>query len=241
MALRQQLANTQDLVEIEEIRDGAVILKNGGLRQVVMVSGINTALMAEAELDTLTAGYLNFLNGLEFSIQIIIHSRKVNIEKYLDALEERKRIEPSALLQNQIDEYKEFISGFVKDNAIMEKTFLIVIPFTPLRLPGKEAVGGVAKLIPFLNKEDKNKEAEERKNKEAEFTENLNQLIQRTGQVVEGLRTLGLEAIPLDNQSLVELFYNFYNPETVEKEMRNIPTDRLEVELQNSEQDESRF
>ncbi|MBI3589655.1 MAG: hypothetical protein HY093_04580 [Candidatus Liptonbacteria bacterium] len=225
MAINKQLANTQDLVEIEEIKEGTVILKNGSFRQVVMVSGANTALMAESELDILSSGYRSFLNGLDFPIQIIIHSRKVNIERYLGSLEKRREQEPSALLQSQIGEYGQFVSGFVKENAIMEKSFLVVIPYFPVKLPGKETVGGMAKLWPFSKKESKS-ETTEKKNQteDLEFRESLNQINQRTAQIVQGLETIGLEAITLSNEELIELFYNFYNPETVEKEMKSIPT-----------------
>ena len=219
MAVNKQLANTQDLVEIEEIKENTVFLKNGGLRQVVMVSGVNTALLAEQEIEALSAGYINFLNGLDFQIQIIVHSRKVNIEHYLSGLESRIKDEPSALLQSQIKEYQEFIGGFVRENSIMEKSFLVVIPFSPIMVSGKDAMSSISKFLPFLNKGNKDtKRAED----DAGLKENLEQLTQRTTQVVEGLSVMGLEAIPLENQALVELFYNFYNPETTERDIENI-------------------
>lgn len=230
MALNKQLANTQDLVDIEEIKEGVAILRSGALRQVVMVSGINTALMAEAELDIISNGYRNFLNGLDFPIQIIIHSRKINIEKYLAGLEHRREQEPSALLQSQISEYIQYVSGFVKDNAIMEKTFLVIVPFSSSKLPTRDTISGISKLFPFLNKGGKEeKEKKEENAADLEFRENLNQITQRTAQVVEGLATFGIEAAPLDNQALIELFYNFYNPETVEKEISAVPSERLET------------
>lgn len=215
----KQLANTQDLVEIDEIKENTVFLKNGGLRQVVMVSGLNTALMSEQEVEALSAGYINFLNGLDFQIQIMIHSRKVNIDHYLSSLESRIEEEPSALLQNQIKEYREFIGGFVRENAIMEKSFLVVVPFSPVIIPGREAVSGISKILPFLNKNDKNIKKEE---EDLNLKENLEQLGQRSAQVIEGLAAVGLEAILLQNQELIELFYNFYNPETTEKEIDSI-------------------
>ncbi len=222
MALKQQLANTQDLVEIEEIKESVVLLKDGGLRQVVMVAGLNTALMSESEMDIISSGYQNFLNSLDFPIQIIIHSRKVNIERYLNNLEARKADEPSPLLRNQIGEYQQFISGFVHENAIMEKTFLVVVPLNLINLPSKESVAGITKFIPFFKKQAPEPKQEEQ-NKELEFKENVSKINQRSNQIIEGLSVIGLEAILLDDQALVELFYNFYNPETIEKELQNIP------------------
>lgn len=232
MALNKQLANTQDLVAIEEIRDNTVILKNGGFRQVLMVSGINTALKSEEEQELITSAYQSFLNSLDFPIQIIVHSRKINIEKYLAGLEERRRLEPSALLQSQISEYKEFIAGFVKENDIMEKTFLVVVPFSPSVVStSKEAVGGIAKLIPFLGGRSAG-ETEKPKDKSADpnFKESLDQMAQRVNQVTEGLRAIELEAALLENEELIELFYNFYNPETVERENINLPPELKKAE-----------
>lgn len=225
MSNKAQFANTQDLVTIEAIRDNVVLQKDGSLRQVLMVSGVNTALKSEMEMDLISSAYQSFLNALDFPIQIMVHSRKINIDRYLEGLENRKREEPSALLQSQISEYKEFIAGFVKDNEIMEKIFFVVVPFSPILIPTASQISGLSRFLPFLNK---NAEAEKLKKetsdqeKEVKFQESLSQLAQRTSQVVEGLRVVELDAVILNNQELIELFYNFYNPEKVEKETLNL-------------------
>lgn len=208
-----QFANAQDLVAIEEIRDGTVLGKNGSLHQILIVGGINFALKSEAEQSVMTAAYQNFLNSLSFPIQIIVHSRKINIQKYLTELEERKKGEPSPLLQDQIGEYKEFISKFVSENEIMAKTFFVVVPFVPIELPSRESV---SRFIPFLGKKT-DKEAL-RKEQDTDFNAHAAQLRQRVTQVVDGLSAIGLEGIPLTTRELIELFYNFYNPEATEKE-----------------------
>lgn len=212
----KNFANTQDLVEIENIREKTLILKDGSLRQVVMVGGINFALKSEEEQNIITQGYQNFLNGLNFQIQIVIHSRKINIQRYLQNMEERKTKEESALLQDQISEYQEFIRRFVADNAIMSKTFFVVVPFYPLAasLPARD----LSRFLPFLRKKTPAGEATAAQEAEKEFAENLLQLTQRTNQVVDGLSQIGLETAVLGEEELLELFYNFYNPETVEKE-----------------------
>lgn len=211
--VRKNLANTQDLVEIEEIRDNTVILKDGSLRQIVMVSGLNFALKSETEQNIITASYQTFLNGLDFQIHIVVHSRKINIEKYLLSLEERKQHEQSALLQNQIAEYQEFVAGFVRENAIMEKSFFVVVPWKAIHVPGSGGLGGG---LPFMKK-DAAAASKKREDELENFAENVKQLEQRVEQVVEGLSALDLDAVVLNDQELVQLFYNFYNPETIEK------------------------
>jgi len=212
-------ANTANLVEVENIRDNTIVLKNGGLRQVVMANGLNFALKSEAEQNLITQAYQNFLNGLDFETQTIVHSRKINIEKYLESLAEYGRRSASPILQNQSSEYQEFIRGFVQKNPIMEKTFLVVVPFSPIGLPGKESF---VSFLPFFKKD---KAAAERVQAEGEqrFRQSLEQLEQRVGQVIQGLASIGLESIALNNEQLIELLYNFYNPETIEKEKLNLP------------------
>lgn len=132
MATLSDLGNSLDLVDIREIRENTVIGNDGGFRQIIMVGGVNFALKSEAEQNIMTQAYQNFLNGVDFPLQIVIHSRKVNIEKYTDDLTKQKLNESSPIIQNQIDEYVQFIKGFVEKNAIMEKMFFIVVPFYPL-------------------------------------------------------------------------------------------------------------
>lgn len=220
MALSGDLGNTQNLVEIEDIRGGTIVMKGGALRQVLISGGTNFALKSETEQNIITEAYQNFLNGINFPLQIIVHSRKINIERYLEKLDERRAEEPSALLQDQIFEYQEFIRGFIKDNPIMTKTFLVVIPYVPATLAAtKEHLTSALPPLPFFGgkKKEGQKKQETDQSREAAFQEALLQLKQRVNQVVQGLFAVGLDAMPLNDEQLVELLYNFYNPETVER------------------------
>lgn len=209
----KDFGNSRDLVAVKEIKEDTVVAKNGGLHQVIMVGGINIALKSETEQNIILGAYQNLLNSIDFPIQIVIHSRKVNIERYLETLKEFQTNEPSPILQNQAEEYREFIAGFVAKNPIMEKSFFVVVPFFPTVLP---SAASAVSFLPFLKK----KGGDERKKQEeqANFKDGVEQLKQRVGQVRENLSIIGLESTVLNNQQLVELFYNFYNPETVEKE-----------------------
>ncbi|MEK7094125.1 MAG: hypothetical protein AAB903_02160, partial [Patescibacteria group bacterium] len=122
-------SNSLNLLAIEEIHHNTIILKNGGLVQVLMVGGTNFSLKPETEQNVLTASYQRFLNSLGFPIQIVVHSRKVNVQKYLSNLEKRQNEEVSPLLQSQISEYRQFVQSFVKENPIMTKSFFVAIPY----------------------------------------------------------------------------------------------------------------
>jgi hypothetical protein len=161
-------------------------------------------------------------------LQILIHSRKVNIEKYIDSLMARKDIEESPILQNQIEEYSKFIEGFVEKNAIMEKVFLVVVSFyASTALPSAKSVSNmIPSSIPFFGKKKEPSAAAtaQRAGEETKmFGENLAQLGQRTSQITNGLLNIGLEATLLDDEQLIELFYNFYNPQTIERKKAPAP------------------
>lgn len=219
--MAKEFGNAQDLVAIEDIKDDTVILNGGAMRQIIMVSGTNFSLKSDLEQNVITQAYQNFLNGLDFPLQIIIHSRKVNIDKYLENISRFEKQATSPILQNQASEYKEFIKSFVAKNAIMEKTFLVVVPFTALSIPGSASVSRGMSLSFFKKKgsaEASEAEAKTKEEAEAKFRENLAQLKQRVTQVIDGLLTIGLEATVLNAEQLIQLFYNFYNPETIERE-----------------------
>jgi type IV secretory pathway VirB4 component len=204
--------STQQFVEIEDIKNGVVTLKDGAMRAVVMVSGINFELKSEEEQDSITAGYQNFLNALDFSIQIVIHSRKLNISRYLERMEDIHVQEKNELLRNQISEYIEFIRSFVKQNEIMTKNFFVVVPYDGGGL--KDMKDSLLSSLPFLKKK-KSAAAD----KQETMEEKVGQLQQRVDQVIAGLERMGLRAVVLADDELTELYYNLYNPETVEKQL----------------------
>jgi len=213
---KQDAGNSLDLVDIQEIKQGTVTIKDGSFRQIIMVGGVNFSLKSETEQNILTQGYQTFLNSIDFPLQILVHSRKVNIDKYIQTLTDRREMEQSPILQNQIDEYTKFVQGFVEKNAIMEKVFLVVVSYYPVSmLPGTKSVSGLLSM--FGNKKAPSAETAQRAEAADKlFSENLAQLSQRTAQVKSGLLNIGLEATVLDDEQLIELFYNFYNPQTVE-------------------------
>ncbi|MBI1961015.1 MAG: hypothetical protein HYS43_01945 [Candidatus Liptonbacteria bacterium] len=206
MASRQEASSTRQLVDIESISNGVVFLTNGDVRQVVMVGGINFDLKSEEEQNLIVAGYQNFLNTIDFSLQIVIHSRRINIDNYLALLESRKEGEMNETVRNQIAEYQQFVASFVKENAIMIKNFFVVVPYDPIRLPA--APGLLSGLF------GRKKETSVADDAARTATQ---QVRQRTDQVIQALHTAGLNGIALNDEELTELFYNLYNPTAVEK------------------------
>jgi len=133
------ILSTQQFLEIDQIKDGILVLKNKGLRGIIMVNSINFALMAEEEQNAVIGQYQNFLNSLDFSLQILVQSRKLNITSYLDKLRDLETKQSNDLLRTQIVEYRNFINEIVSGGTIMNKSFYVIVPFQPIALPSLAA------------------------------------------------------------------------------------------------------
>lgn len=198
-------ASTQQFLEIDQVREGVVVLKNKSLRGVIMVSSLNFALKSEEEQNAIIYQFQDFLNSLDFSLEIVVQSRKLNITGYLDKLKELAKTQENELLRIQIVEYQKFIKDLIAGGAIMSKNFFVVIPFFLIELPGMEAAKGLFK-----------KGGGERTITEEHFQRAKTQLWQRMEFVALGLRRCGLQCIPLNTTELIELFWSQYHPEEAE-------------------------
>ena len=197
--------STQQFLEIDQIKEGTVILKNGALRGVLMVSSQNFALKSEEEQNATIYQFQNFLNSLDFSIQVFIQSRKINITGYLEKLREMEEKQKNELLKIQTREYQEFIKSLVDVGSIMTKTFYTIIPFVPFELAKVETYKKL--LAKPTNKKPLTEE---------EFHRYRSQLWQRMEFVALGLKRCGLRAVPLTTRELIELFWGVYHPEESE-------------------------
>ena len=202
---------SQDILKIEEIRDGVLVLKDGSLRAVMMASSLNFSLKSADEQTAVIMQYQNFLNSLDFTVQFFLESRKLNIEPYLNTLKEAEAKQTNELLKIQITEYVEFIRTFVRAANIVSKNFYIVVPFTPALFTTPQE--GVKSLLGIFGK----KSAENKNLPQDKFDEYKNQLWQRVDSVIQGLVRTGVRAVPLNTEELIELFYSLYNPGELEK------------------------
>jgi len=226
MARNQEIQPTQQLVEVEGILNGVIVLKNGSLRKIIMVSGVNFDLKSEEEQGLITYAYQSFLNAMDFSVQFFIHSRKLNIEDYLAKLTEREKKEPNELLKSQIEEYRNFINTFVSQNAIMNKSFFVVVPYDPIVVPSS-AAGLADKVLGIFKKKAVTAGPQSDVEKEERIRQGLAQMEQRVSQVTSGLSAIGLQSVALDSEEIIELFYNLYNPEEIEKNRLEIAKEKL--------------
>lgn len=205
-----QSKTTQDFVPIQEIRDGVIILKNGGMRGIVLASSLNFALKSQDEQQSILLQFQNFLNSLDFSIQIFIQSKKLDIRPYVALLEDRYKDQVGDLMKIQVREYIEFIKTFVENTNIMSKSFFIVVPYDPI--PANLSNNPISRMLP-----GKNRGKSEQDTADNQFKEYRSQLEQRIAVVEQGLVRCGIRTAELGTEEVVELYYKLFNPGETEK------------------------
>ncbi len=180
---------SQTFVPIQEIRNGVIILNDGGMRAILSSTSLNLSLKSEDEQLGIIVAFQSFLNSLDFNVQIFIESKNVDVRDYIATLEERESEVTEELLKIQIKEYISFIKRFTEEQNIMTKNFYLVIPYN----------------IPSLINSQK-------RMSDMDFIKNENQLMQRVSVVVSGLSALGLKLKLLDTEEALSLFYKLFNP-----------------------------
>ena len=196
---------SQEFVPVREVRDGIVILKDGSLRSVLLTSSVNFALKSADEQQSLLFQFQNFLNALDFPVQIFIQSRKLDIRPYIALLEEKYKDQSNDLLRIQTREYIEFIKKFTESTNIMSKNFFVVVSYTPAIIKTtKNPVGAL------LGKTEGNLSTQD-------FEESRTQLEQRIAVVEQGLVRIGVRVAELGTEEVIELLYKLFNPGELDK------------------------
>lgn len=221
--------STQQYLDIKEIRENTVVLKNGGMRAVLMTSNVNFALKSIEEQDAMVYGFQNFINAMEFPIQIVIQSRILDIAPYLQMLKERERAQTNELLRLQTAAYRDYVGKLVESTNIMKKNFYIVIPISS-GLASSDG-GFLQTIMKSINP------TKQIKQKQEAFRDLRTKLTIRVQQVIEGISAMGLAARELNTKQLIELFFNVYNPERSFQGLGDL--DQIELRMDADTADES--
>lgn len=193
--------STQEHLEIVDIRNDLVLLKDGSVALTIRVSAVNFGLLSEKEQEAIIFAYTGLLNSLNFAVQIIVRSQRKDISHYVSLLEIEEKKQANSLLAGQIKKYREFILQTVKENNVLDKRFYIVIPFSSLELGVQSTAGGILKRrqsglpLPADTIIEKAKVA----------------LWPKRDHILRQLGRLTLKAKQLTTSELVELFYEIYS------------------------------
>ncbi len=207
--MKKPFPSTQRYLDIAEIKEDVVVLKDGTMRSVILVSSINFALKSDDEQEAIIQAYMSFLNSFEHPLQIVMQSRKLNIEGYLESLKKLEKEQTNELLRMQTAEYRHFIKELVEMGDIMNKKFYVVVPYDPLSDRQKSSFTRLLSLFQPASILTLSK---------SRFKKRKYDLIQRTEHIINGLNSVGLSGVVLDTQALIELFYNSYNPDMADKQ-----------------------
>ena len=202
--------STQNTLQLSEIRDNLVVMLDGSFRAVVACKSINFDLMSDREREGVEFSYQNFLNSLNFPIQILIRSQRIDIGPYIDKLANIRRTQDNMLLGVLMDDYLNFIDVLSQEANIMEKTFYIVVPY----YPAGDASTLVDQSKGFFGKLFGKPKNTVTKIDKVAYQKARDETRNRIDAVQAGLFQIGVQSTQLNTKALGELFYNFYNPDT---------------------------
>ncbi|OGY29712.1 MAG: hypothetical protein A3F35_01560 [Candidatus Woykebacteria bacterium RIFCSPHIGHO2_12_FULL_45_10] len=211
MAKAKKIPSTQDHLDIEDIRDDLLILKNAGAAAVLQTTAVNFDLLSEGEQDSMIFAYASLLNSLTFPIQVIVRSKRMDISNYLKLLETAKASTNNERLAHQIDLYYRFIRDLVSRNEVLDKRFYLVVPYFAGALSQVKPPGLFPKQAPLVNKWTTLEKAK------------IN-LAPKIAHLMKQIGRIGVRAKQLSTQELVELFYDLYNPEVAREQKAALST-----------------
>ncbi|MEI6728044.1 MAG: hypothetical protein WCK98_00180 [bacterium] len=198
--------STLAFVEVGEIRDDVLVLKDGLMRGIIAVSSANFALKSGEEQQLIINAFQGVLNALEFPIQILVQSRKLNLDPYIEKLRQLEDAQQNDLLRVKMQEYIEYINQMLDQINIMKKDFYIIVGYEPT----SAKIGFFASIARALNPTKVIKKKREDFNRDKQF------LNQRMDQIISRFSSLDLKVNSLNTEQLIALMYNSYNPDTLE-------------------------
>ncbi len=201
--------STQQYLDIAEIKDDVVIMRDGTLRAVLLASSINFSLKSEDEQNAVISSYVSFINSIDFPLQIVVQSRELNIDSYIELLKKKEKEQVNRLLKIHTAEYIEYIKELTSIGKIMNKRFYLVVPYNPLTDKRKGFFNLLTEAI---------KPATILKLKEKTFKRYKEMLNRRLEGVYSGMDSIGVGVARLDTQALIELYYQSYNPEVADNQ-----------------------
>lgn len=198
-------STTQQHLDIDDVRDDIILLKDGSASMVMQTSSVNFGLLSEEEQDATIYSYAALLNSLSFPIQIIIRSQKKDVSSYLQLLQKEEQKQTNPLLKSHIQSYTKFVEKTVKEGNVLDKKFYVIIPFSFLELgvarAVKKTIGKKAAAKPQLSQDFIVKKA-------------TTTLRPKRDHLIRQFSRLGLKIKQLQTKELIQLLYSIYNPDT---------------------------
>lgn len=204
--------STQRYLPFSEIRENMMIMKDGSARMVLKVHALNFNLKSQEEQDAILIGYQRFLNSLNFPIQIIIRSLRVDIESYINKLKNLALKQENSLLQEQTYKYIDFLMTLIDIAQIMKKEFYIIVPFDEEANESVRSTGMVGLFQSFWKAISQTQSVADIRANRSKASRLYKGVSERTATIKMSLENIGLRAEELPKDELIKLLYNYYNP-----------------------------
>lgn len=217
MAVKQKIkkapdASTQRHLPFSQIRENVILMKDSSARVVLKCSTINFLLKSTEEQDAIIMSFQRFLNSLDFPIQIMVRSSKLDIDGYLEKLKEKALNQKNQLLQNQTYEYIDYLKKLVEVAQIMKKDFYIVVPFDQEENRSVKDSGVFWVFKNFWNALTNKDDVVKIRNQIRNFSTLKKWISGRINTIKTSLESIGLRANELEKNELVLLLADYYNP-----------------------------
>lgn len=213
-------SSTLGFVEISEIRDSVLILREGQMRAVLAVSSANFALKSIQEQEIIIGAFQGILNSIDFPIQILVQSRRLDLTSYIEKLKHIEDNLTNDLLRVKMQEYVEYIKQMLQEVNIMNKDFYVIVGYEPISL--KDGIFG--RFLRALNP------SRAIKQKQEDFLKNRKLMMSRTDAIASRLASLDLKVNLLNTEQLIALMYNSYNPDLLESiRLRDVSSIDIQV------------
>ena len=213
-------SSTLNFLQIAEIRDSVLVLRESQMRAILGVSSTNFDLKSQQEQEMIIGTFQGILNSIDYPIQIVVQNRRVNLDSYIEKLKGLQDTQTNDLLRVKMQEYIEYIQNIIQEANIMEKNFYLVVGYDPVTL--QEGVFG--SFLRALNP------ARIVKQKQEDFLSNRRVLMTRVDDIAGKMGGLDLKLSLLNTEQLIGLMYNSYNPDTTDSiRLRDVSS--IDVEM----------
>lgn len=205
------VSTTQEHLDILEVKNNLVILKNGTSCAVLETTAVNFDLLSEIEQDAIIAAFSMLLNSITFPIQITLRSKRLDISKYIEKVYNVETKITDPLLKRQAESYRKFVQEVIKQNEVLSKQFYVVIPMLQSTFAFEPGSGPFDWVLKLFGTHTKRVDVDiEKTIKEAETN-----LAPKIAHIIGEFNRLGIRTKQLTTQEIVELYFDIYNPSTI--------------------------
>lgn len=204
-------ATTQEHLDILDIKNDLVVLKNGTVCAVLQTTAVNFDLLSEIEQDAIIAAFSMLLNSITFTVQVFLRSKRLDISKYIEKVQRIESKITDPLLKRQAEAYRKFIQEIIKRNDVLDKKFYVIVPAhgsSKTEAVGTTPFEWISRLLGLHTRRSY-------VNVDRVLQESKIQIAPKVEHLIGEFNRIGIRTRQLNTQEMVELFFDIYNPSAI--------------------------